>query len=261
MNGVVRTYGNAFAAECTFFKVDVREIVLEGNSLEFAFLDTLSATDAGYRTVFATNRTFFPVDAAYKNAAVFLPFFAHLDDVSGTGFDTGTAGNTFILNNHRQTGFLVHDHSVKGAGFHTITATQTSVWTSVFACKYCMHIEAGFQSIVIGFARGIGIRTAAPDYGNHGIFFFSHLPHNGGNFFHGIVTPRRAEQASHPFVFYDGFGQIAAACKTAASAVGSRQLVSNEIDSGIFNYLEFLGNKIKDDGGQHSDHAQGSNCV
>lgn len=133
MDGIGGAYRNALSAQGALVEIDVSQIVDHCNSLKLTLLHALAAADTGHFTVFTCNPALFLVDTGYKNPAVFLPFLAHLDDVSRAGLHTSPAGHALIVKDHWQAGHRVHIHGIELAGLHTVAAAQATVWAAPLA--------------------------------------------------------------------------------------------------------------------------------
>ena len=91
MDRTRRTYSYALATQTALLVVDVRHIVLYSDGTKRALLLALATTDAGSLASLHGSRSLVLVDAADEYPAPFRSLLAQLEDVTGTGLDTGTA--------------------------------------------------------------------------------------------------------------------------------------------------------------------------
>ena len=130
VDGIRGTYFHTLATHATLGVVYVREVVLDGDSLELALLQAERAADTSIATSFLGDTAFVLVHAANKDTATLRPFLPEFDDRFGTGLDTSTTCRTSILHHFRQQGCRVDADSIESAGIHTIAQSQTAEATA-----------------------------------------------------------------------------------------------------------------------------------
>ena len=123
MDGSGWADSHALTAHTAFIEVDVGKIVGDGNSLELAFLETLSATDAGIGTSLAGDGTFVFVHAADVDMARLRTFLAKFDDAFRASLDASAAGGTLIFIHLCNHGNGIDMDGIKFAGFHAVAIT------------------------------------------------------------------------------------------------------------------------------------------
>lgn len=108
MDCACRALVHALATQLTLVEIDISEVVVECNGLERTGFGALAATDAGSRTVFASDGTLVATHAGHEYATVFGTFVAEFEECFRALTDACAASSTFILVDDGQTGFGVH---------------------------------------------------------------------------------------------------------------------------------------------------------
>src|SRR6056297_1903773 len=96
-----RTFLDTLPAKLTFNRVDISQVVLHGDGIEWTNLHTLAATYAGYLTYLARQGPFVLIDTRYINLTVLLVALTQLNDVVGASCYTGIASSTVLINHIR----------------------------------------------------------------------------------------------------------------------------------------------------------------
>jgi hypothetical protein len=99
------------------------------------------------------------------------------------------------------------------------------------------------------------VRAAgAPDHSNPGILSHSLLSECRSYLCHAVVASDRAKQNIERFGFHTGLGKSPASGIAASAAVGTGKHPLDIIDPRIFENLELLGNKVKDEPRKGTDY-------
>ena len=148
VNGSGRTFEYALAAELALGEVYIGHIVLHGDGIVGTNLGAFSATYAGSLAGLSGHGTLVLVDAGNIDAHISRSLVPDFNDALGTSFGTGTAGCTFLLVNHRKSGFRIHLDCSEGTGSDTIATAQTAVAAgSVPGIEGSLH-AAGLHSVI-----------------------------------------------------------------------------------------------------------------
>ena len=145
---MLRAFIHALAAQTALLKVNVCQIVLKGNGLERAGLDTLAATYAGYITSLLGNGTLILVYAAYVNPAVQFVFVTEFDDMARAGLCACTAGSTLVLINHRKTRLGIHMDGIELTCLDAVAATQAAKETTCLTTVHHGGYSAALGSVI-----------------------------------------------------------------------------------------------------------------
>ena len=148
MNGSGRTFEYALAAELALGEVYIGHIVLHGDGIVGTNLGAFSATYAGSLAGLAGHGPLVLVDAGNIDAHISRSLVPDFDDALGTSFRTGSAGCTFLLINHRKSGFRIHLDCSESTGLNTVATAQTAVAAgSVAGIEGSLH-AAGLHSVI-----------------------------------------------------------------------------------------------------------------
>ena len=140
MDSSGRAFGNALLAELALSVVDVSNIVLDGNSLEWTYLRTLAATDTSSFAGLASHSALVLVYTRNIYAHVSATLVAKFDDRLRTSLDAGAASCTFFFINNRKSGSRIHFDCTELACCNAVSASETSERTSgVTAVKSSLH--------------------------------------------------------------------------------------------------------------------------
>jgi hypothetical protein len=126
VDSLSRTNGYALTAETALVEVDVRNIVLNGDSTKLTLLLALATADTSSLTSLHGYRTLVLVDTRNKHLAALRSLLAKLDDVTRTCLYAGTARCALLFVNLRQTCFGIHVDGIKLTSSHAIATSQTA---------------------------------------------------------------------------------------------------------------------------------------
>ena len=119
-------YRYAFAAESAFVVVDVCQVVIDGNGLEWADLLAFAASYTSHVARFFGHTAFVFVDAAHKYSARFGTLLAQFDDVLGASFYASAASGASIFHHFGQQRIGVHVYGVESARIYAVAQSETA---------------------------------------------------------------------------------------------------------------------------------------
>ena len=91
VDGLRRTNGHTLTAQAALVKVDVRNVVLDGNGTKRALLLALATTDAGSLARLHGSRSLVLVDTTDEDTTILRSLLAQFNDVTRTSLDTSAA--------------------------------------------------------------------------------------------------------------------------------------------------------------------------
>ena len=113
MDGVCWTDRDTLTAQTTLRMVDVGEVVCYGDGFKLTLFKAERATYAGITTCLFRGPAFILIATADEDTSTLRSFLAELDERLGAGLDTGSASDTFVFEDERETGLRIHRHRIE----------------------------------------------------------------------------------------------------------------------------------------------------
>ena len=195
MDGLCRTCCNALTTQTTLVEVNVRNIVLNSDSLKLTLLNTFAATDTSCLTCLHGNRTLVLVHAANEYTAILRTLLAKFDDVTWTSLSTCTAGSTLIVINFRKTCLRVHVDSIELTGSDTVATAKTAETTRCFTSATTIHYGTSHQTIVRCNAWTVLARTITTNDSDHWVSISNSHTQKICNLTHYIGSSHRTKKS------------------------------------------------------------------
>ena len=126
MDGSCRAFSHTLLAKLALCEIDVRNVVLDCDRLEWAYLGTLAAAYAGSLAGLACHRSLVFVDAGYVNSHIPASFVAEFDDRLRASLHAGAASRTFFFINDRKSGNRIHRDCAELTGSDTVATAKTA---------------------------------------------------------------------------------------------------------------------------------------
>ena len=183
-----RASGFALTAQTAFLPIDVREVVLDRDSLEVTLFLALTAAYTCVLARFARYRAFVFVAAEHHDSAVLRSFLTQLNQRSRTCLYALTARGTLLVIYDRQSCLRIHAQCAELTSSYAVTAAQTSERTSCFAYVAGMHDTAVTRSVKLTRARTRFAVAVTPYYGYHRVSRCRFQTEDSGNLLHRRTT-------------------------------------------------------------------------
>lgn len=126
MDGMCRTDRDTLTTQTALRMVDVGEVVCDGDGFKLTLFKAERATYAGITTCLFRSPAFILIATADEDTSTLRSFLAELDERLGAGLDTGSASDTFIFEDERETGLRVHRHRIEVTGPDAVAESYTA---------------------------------------------------------------------------------------------------------------------------------------
>ena len=263
MDSASRTYSYALATDTTLVEVDVANVVFNLDGLKLTLLLTLATADTSSLTRLHGYGTLVLVDTRDEDSPTLRTLLAQFDDVTRTSLHTSTTSHTLLFVHLGQTGLRIHVDSVKLASSDTVATAQAAKTAGRLTSTTGVHGSTGAQATVLCNLGTQGTSSVTTYYSHHRLAIGNGHTQQVGHLTHHFLSADRTHQsveASSIGTLNEGVSQTATSSEATSTAVGTRQLLSNLCNAGVFVDVELLGADKQHEGGNQSDGAQYCYC-
>ena len=244
MDRTCGTNSHTLTAQTALCVVDVRHVVLDGDSTKRALLRTLATTDTSSLTSLHGYRSFVFVDTRHEHSPTLRALLTQLNDVAWTSLDASPTSHTLLLVNLRESGLWVHVDGIKLTSGNTVATAQTAETTGCLTSTTRVHRCTRAQTAVLRNLRTQGTCSVTTHDGNLRFTIGNSHSQQVGYLAHYFLSAHRTHQpveATSVSTFYQCISQTATSCEAASATVGSGQLLRHLGNARVFIDVELLG--------------------
>lgn len=259
LDGTRRTLGHTFAARLAFVEIDIGHVVLDMDGLKRTCFLTLATADACIVASLACLCTLFLVDATHIDPAVLATFVAQFNHTARTGFGAGAASSALLLVHGGCMGLGVYRDGSKLASLHTTAQSQAAERTTILSRIKAVRKSTVLQTVIVGHRLFTDMAGATADDRHLRFGRLGDTAQDGCHLLRHGITTGGTFQTFHIALLGKSLGHGTATGLAAATAVGARKDIGNQINQGILLNFELLGHKIEQYSKKGSSKTQNKN--